>query len=69
MTADEITNLRRSLGVSQEKFAHMLGTTLCTVNRWEMGHVKPSRLYIKELKNLKSAHGSYLCRCEEPKNA
>ncbi len=65
MTPEEIQEIRRSLCVSQEKFASLLGTTVVTVNRWENGKTKPSRLYIKELKQLKATHGSYTCRRKE----
>lgn len=68
MTPEEIQEIRRMLCVSQEKFAHLLGTTVVSVNRWENGKAKPSRLYIKELKELRKNHGSYTCRrkeCEE----
>ncbi len=65
MTGDEVLEFRKSLGVSQEKFAHMLGTTTNSVNRWERGKAKPSRLYVKEIKELMRANGSYLCRRKE----
>jgi DNA-binding transcriptional regulator YiaG len=65
MTAEEIYQIRASLGVSQEKFAQMLGTTVVSVNRWESGRVTPSRLYIKEIKELKKNHGSYASRREK----
>lgn len=65
MTPEEIQEIRRMLCVSQEKFAHLLGTTVVSVNRWENGKAKPSRLYIKELKQLKASHGSYVCRLKE----
>lgn len=65
MTPDEIIDIRKRLGVSQEKFAALLGTTVVTINRWENGKVKPSRLYIRELKELRSKSGSYLCRTEQ----
>lgn len=69
MKQDEIIAIRKKLGVSQERFAHMLGTTVVSVNRWENGRAKPSRLYVKEIKNLKDAHGSYVCRREDNENA
>lgn len=62
MTPEEIKELRLSLGVSQERFAAALGTTVVTVNRWENGKAIPSRLYIKELKELRSNRGSYASR-------
>lgn len=58
----EIENIRKSLDLTQEKFAHVLGTTVTTVNRWECGRAKPSRLYIRELKELRKNHESYICR-------
>ncbi len=52
-----ITELRVSLGLTQEQFAARLGVTLSTVNRWENGKGKPSplaKLRIEELqKELK----------------
>ena len=36
--------VRNQLGLSQEDFAHELGVSFATVNRWENGQVKPSRL-------------------------
>lgn len=67
MTPEEIQKIRKDLGVSQEKFAQLLGTTVVSVNRWESGKVKPSRLYIKEIKELRNNSGSYICRREELK--
>lgn len=65
MTPDEITELRYSYGVTQEKFASMLGSTVTSINRWENGKAKPSRMYLKELKQLKAQIGSYLSRNKE----
>jgi len=65
----EIIEIRKKLGVSQERFAHMLGTTVVSVNRWENGKAIPSRLYVREIRNLKDAHGSYVCRREEAQNS
>jgi DNA-binding transcriptional regulator YiaG len=30
--------------MTQEQFAHVIGVTVSTVNRWECGHAAPSRL-------------------------
>jgi len=65
MTSDEIKAIREKLCVSQEKFASLLGATVVSVNRWENGKTKPSRLYVKELKQLRSSCGSYTSRREE----
>ncbi len=62
MTPEEIKKIRDDLGVSQERLASLLGTTTTTVNRWENGKVKPSRLYVKELKELVKNHETYIRR-------
>lgn len=45
--ADLIRNFRQRLGLTQEQFAHYLGVTYLTVNRWENGHTKPSPMAMK----------------------
>ena len=47
-----IVNLRQSLKMTQEEFAHAIGVTVSTVNRWENGHVEPSRLARKAMESL-----------------
>ena len=54
MEADNIRSLRRNLGLTQEEFAHRLGITVATVNRWENGHNSPTRLARKALYDLAS---------------
>ena len=51
--AVDIRNLRKTLGLSQEKFAAKLGVSFSTVNRWENGHGKPSPLAMKRIKDLR----------------
>jgi DNA-binding transcriptional regulator YiaG len=69
MTPEEIQKLRHMLGVSQEKFAQLIGTTVVTINRWENGKTIPSRLYTRELNELRSTHASYLCRRKKLKKS
>lgn len=69
MSPEEIKKIRESMFVTQEKFAQLLGTTVTTVNRWENGKVKPSRIYIREIKEIASKHGSYIRRREEFENS
>jgi len=57
MTADEIKRLRESFGMTQEDFAHEIGVTFATVNRWENHKAVPSRLAVKMLEQLKSKEG------------
>lgn len=47
-----IVALRQSLNMTQEEFAHAIGVTVSTVNRWENGHVEPSRLARKAMEIL-----------------
>ncbi len=39
--------VRAQLNLSQEGFAHALGVSFATVNRWENGKTTPSRLALK----------------------
>jgi DNA-binding transcriptional regulator YiaG len=47
-----IAALRRKLNMTQEEFAHAIGVTVSTVNRWENGHIVPSRLARKAMETL-----------------
>ena len=44
--------LRKQLGVSQDRFAAMLLMTPMSVKRWESGKSKPSPLAMEALKKL-----------------
>ena len=50
--ANSISTLRRRLNMTQEEFAHAIGVTVSTVNRWENGHIEPSRLARKAMQGL-----------------
>ena len=52
MDGTDIRKLRKQLALTQEEFAHEIGVTFATVNRWENGKSKPSRLAIKILAAL-----------------
>ena len=43
-TGLSIRDMRLKLSMTQEEFAHELGITVSTVNRWENGHSEPSKL-------------------------
>jgi DNA-binding transcriptional regulator YiaG len=38
--------------MTQEEFAHAIGVTVSTVNRWENGHIEPSRLARRAMEGL-----------------
>lgn len=52
MDGSEIRALRKQLSLTQEEFAHEIGVTFATVNRWENGKSKPSRLALRILAAL-----------------
>lgn len=52
MTGEQIKAIRMSLGLTQEAFAHFLGVSFPTINRWENGACKPSKLAIDKIKLL-----------------
>jgi len=52
LTGAEIRELRKSLGLTQEEFAHAVAVTFSTVNRWENGHAKPSKLARRAIEAL-----------------
>ncbi len=52
MTPEEIKKIREEMGLSQERFAALIGATSTTVNRWELGKAKPSRMAIIAIKSM-----------------
>ena len=47
-----VKEVRRQLALSQEDLARELGISFATVNRWENGQVKPSKLAKAQLDNF-----------------
>ena len=52
-----IRDLRRRQGMTQEEFAHALGITVGTVNRWENGRFRPSKLARATIAEFARRHG------------
>lgn len=52
-----VRQLRRQLGMTQEEFAHALGITVGTVNRWENGRFRPSKLARATITEFARRHG------------
>lgn len=50
--AEQLKALRRQHGWSQEDLTRELGVSFSTVNRWENGKAKPSRLAQKGIQAL-----------------
>ena len=49
---DKIRELRLSLNLTQENFAHEIGVTFATVNRWENGRTTPNKVAQKVLQQM-----------------
>lgn len=45
-----VRELRQLTNLTQEQFAAEIGVTYGTINRWENGHMQPSRLALKQIK-------------------
>lgn len=56
-TATLVSELRQSLGLTQEKLAAKLGVAFTTINRWENGRSKPSPLALKQIEDLLTGLG------------
>jgi DNA-binding transcriptional regulator YiaG len=56
-TGSRIRELRLKLDMTQEEFAHSLGITVSTVNRWENGHSEPSKLARASIVGLAEKRG------------
>lgn len=52
MNIDHLKKTRINLGLSQEEFGHLLGVTGATINRWERGTFKPSKLAMEKIKTI-----------------
>lgn len=53
----KIKAIRQHLRLSQEELAYKLGVSFTSVNRWENGQTKPSKLARKQLEALCKACG------------
>jgi DNA-binding transcriptional regulator YiaG len=52
MDPQRIRELRQRMQMTQEDFAHMIGVTFSTVNRWENGKSQPNRIAVRLLAGL-----------------
>ncbi len=51
-TPEEIRKLRKRLRLSQEELARKLGVSFTSVNRWENGQSKPSKLAMQQIEKF-----------------
>ena len=54
MKPEEIRELRKKLGLTQEEFARLLGVGYTTINRWENGKSEPRGQALEVLEKLKT---------------
>lgn len=47
-----VKELREQLHLTQEAMAETLGVSFATVNRWENGWTKPSKLAVRQIEQL-----------------
>lgn len=52
MDAERIRQIRVRMQLTQEDFAHLIGVTFSTVNRWENGKSSPNRIAARLLLGL-----------------
>ena len=52
MESKEIKKIRAKLFLTQKEFAERLGVDQVTVNRWENGKRRPSKLAVRQLERL-----------------
>ena len=56
MTSTELKDLRTKTGLSQERFARLLGVSVMTVWRWEKGDRKISALKARGIVQVVTEH-------------
>lgn len=52
MKPEQIRHLRKTLDLTQQQFAELLGVSFVTLNRWENGQSKPSAMGVAKLQDL-----------------
>jgi DNA-binding transcriptional regulator YiaG len=52
MKSTNVRMIRKDLKLTQTQFADKIGVAFCTVNRWEKGRSRPSKLALKEISKL-----------------
>lgn len=52
MKPERVKEIREAMGLTQEDFAHKLGTSVSTVNRWENGKNRPGRMATRLLEMM-----------------
>jgi transcriptional regulator with XRE-family HTH domain len=60
MIAQDVKDLRKRLGWSQQRFATEIGVAVTTVSRWERGISSPFPIALEKIKSLARERGMEL---------
>lgn len=63
---ENLVNLRKRKGVSQEQLAEVLGLTRQTISKWELNQSTPDLQYILQMGEFFNVSLDYLIKGEEP---
>ncbi|MCR6496908.1 helix-turn-helix domain-containing protein [Thermomonas sp. S9] len=66
MNPEQIRHLRRTLDLTQQQFADLLGVSFVTLNRWENGQSKPSAMGLAKLRELAGRSGGHSAGSGKP---
>lgn len=62
-----LRSLRESIGISQAKFANLIGTTQSSINRYENGQATPTVELLRKYADYFDVSMDYIfARCDEP---
>lgn len=64
--SEKVKIARKKVHFSQEDMAHQLGVSFATVNRWESGKTRPSRLALKAFEEFCKDYSIVLDCAESP---
>lgn len=64
---NRLRSLRESIGISQSKFAEVIGSTQSSINRYENGQATPTVELLRKYADYFDVSMDYIfARCEEP---
>ena len=67
--ADNIRNLRKAKGLTQEQFAEIMGVSLQSISRWETGVSEPNIQIIAEIADYFETSIDYLVGAKTDKES
>ena len=58
MDGVRVKEVRQTLGLTQEEFAHRIGVTVSTVNRWEKLKSKPHKVLMRTIESMSTENAN-----------